>query len=67
MELKIIYWAVLLVTFLGIYLLGSRTDLKLWVRVMAALLLGAIIGLIFGDLTHLQNGLVICLFDLLEC
>ena len=52
MELKIIYWAVLLVTFLGIYLLGSRTDLKLWVRVMAALLLGAIIGLIFGDLTQ---------------
>jgi len=52
MELKIIYWTVLLVTFLGIYLLGSRTDLKLWVRVMAALLLGAIIGLIFGDLTQ---------------
>ena len=52
MELKIIYWAVLIVTFLGIYLLGSRTDLKLWVRVMAALLLGAIIGLIFGDLTQ---------------
>ena len=52
MEVKIIYWAVLIVTFLGIYLLGSRTDLKLWVRVMAALLLGAIIGLIFGDLTQ---------------
>ena len=52
MELKIIYWAVLAVTFVGIYLLGSRTDLKLWVRVMAALLLGAIIGLIFGDLTQ---------------
>ena len=52
MELKIIYWAVLIVTFLGIYLLGSRTDLKLWVRVMAALLLGAIIGLIFGDLAQ---------------
>ena len=52
MELKIIYWAVLIVTFVGIYLLGSRTDLKLWVRVMAALLLGAIIGLIFGDLTQ---------------
>tara|TARA_B110001454_G_scaffold114087_1_gene106832 strand:+ start:488 stop:1795 length:1308 start_codon:yes stop_codon:yes gene_type:complete len=52
MELKIIYWAVLIVTFVGIYLLGSRTDSKLWVRVMAALLLGAIIGLIFGDLTQ---------------
>ena len=52
MEIKIIYWAVLIVTFVGIYLLGSRTDLKLWVRVMAALLLGAIIGLIFGDLTQ---------------
>jgi len=52
MELKIIYWAVLIVTFVGIYLLGSRTDLKLWVRVMAALLLGAIIGLIFGDLAQ---------------
>ena len=52
MELKIIYWTVLIVTFVGIYLLGSRTDLKLWVRVMAALLLGAIIGLIFGDLTQ---------------
>ena len=52
MEIKIIYWAVLAVTFVGIYLLGSRTDLKLWVRVMIALLLGAIIGLIFGDLTQ---------------
>ena len=52
MELKIIYWTVLIVTFVGIYLLGSRTDLKLWVRVMTALLLGAIIGLIFGDLTQ---------------
>ena len=52
MEIKIIYWAVLAVTFVGIYLLGSRTDLKLWVRVMIALLLGAIIGFIFGDLTQ---------------
>jgi Na+/H+-dicarboxylate symporter len=52
MELKIIYWAVLIVTFVGIYLLGSRTDSKLWVRVMVALLLGAIIGLIFGDLAQ---------------
>ena len=32
MEIKIIYWAVLAVTFVGIYLLGSRTDLKLWER-----------------------------------
>ena len=52
MEIKIIYWAVLVVTFVGIYLLGSRTDFKLWVRVMIALLLGAIIGFIFGDLTQ---------------
>ena len=52
MEIKIIYWTVLAVTFVGIYLLGSRTDLKLWVRVMIALLLGAIIGFIFGDLTQ---------------
>ena len=52
MEIKIIYWAVLAVTFVGIYLLGSRTDLKLWVRVMTALLIGAIIGFIFGDLTQ---------------
>ena len=52
MEIKIIYWAVLAVTFVGIYLLGSRTNLKLWVRVMTALLIGAIIGFIFGDLTQ---------------
>ena len=52
MEIKIIYWAVLAVTFVGIYLLGSRTELKLWVRVMTALLIGAIIGFIFGDLTQ---------------
>jgi len=52
MELNIIYWAVLLVTFIGIYLMGSRTDLKLWVRVMIALLVGATIGFIFGDLTQ---------------
>ena len=52
MEIKIIYWAVLAVTFVGIFLMGSRTDLKLWVRVMIALLLGAIIGFIFGDLTQ---------------
>ena len=52
MEIRIIYWAVLILTFVGIYLLGSRSDLKLWARVMIALLVGAIIGFIFGDLTQ---------------
>ena len=52
MEIRIIYWAVLILTFVGIYLLGSRSNLKLWVRVMIALLVGAIIGFIFGDLTQ---------------
>ena len=51
-QMKIVYWLVLISTFLGIYYLGSKTDLKLWGRVIIALALGIIIGFIFGDLAE---------------
>ncbi|HJL81530.1 MAG TPA: dicarboxylate/amino acid:cation symporter, partial [Gammaproteobacteria bacterium] len=50
--MNIIYWIVLLATFAGIHFLGSRTELKLWARVVIALVLGVIIGFIFGDLAQ---------------
>ena len=50
MGLTIFYWIVLLSTFVGIYYLGVKTDLKLWARVIIALVAGAILGFIFGDL-----------------
>ena len=50
MGLTIFYWIVLLSTFVGIYYLGAKTDLKLWARVIIALVAGAILGFIFGDL-----------------
>ena len=52
MGMNIFYWIVLLATFAGIYFLGSRTELKLWARVVIALVLGVIIGFIFGDLAQ---------------
>jgi Na+/H+-dicarboxylate symporter len=52
MGMNIIYWIVLLATFAGIHFLGSRTELKLWARVVIALVLGVIIGFIFGDLAQ---------------
>jgi len=52
MGMNIFYWIVLLATFSGIYFLGSRTELKLWARVVIALILGVIIGFIFGDLAQ---------------
>ena len=52
MGMNIVYWIVLLATFAGIYFLGSRTELKLWARVVIALVLGVIIGFIFGDLAQ---------------
>ena len=51
-QMKIVYWFVLISIFLGIYYLGSKTDLKLWGRVIIALVLGVIIGFIFGDLAE---------------
>ena len=50
MGLTIFYWIVLLSTFVGIYYLGAKTELKLWARVIIALVAGAILGFIFGDL-----------------
>ena len=50
--MKIVYWFILISIFLGIYYLGSKTDLKLWGRVIIALVLGVIIGFIFGDLAE---------------
>ena len=49
MKINIIYWCVLLATFAGIFLLGKKTELKLWARVITALVLGMILGFIFGD------------------
>ncbi len=46
---NIIYWCILLATFAGIFLLGTKTELKLWARVITALVLGMILGFIFGD------------------
>ena len=50
--MKVIYWLILISTFLGIYYLGAKTNLKLWGRVIIALVLGIIIGFIFGDLAE---------------
>ena len=50
MSLEIIYWLVLIVLFSGLAYLGQKTDLKLWARVIAALVIGAILGFIFGDI-----------------
>ena len=49
MRVEILYWIVLIVVFIGLALLGRRTDLQLWVRVVAALVIGAILGFVFGD------------------
>ena len=50
MSFEILYWIVLIGVFIGLALLGRRTDLQLWVRVVAALVIGAILGFIFGDI-----------------
>ena len=49
MTIEILYWIILLGVFTGLALLGRRTKLKLWARVVAALVIGAILGFIFGD------------------
>ena len=49
MSFEILYWIVLIGVFIGLALLGRRTDLQLWVRVVAALVIGAILGFVFGD------------------
>jgi len=51
-QMKVIYWLILISTFIGIYYLGAKTNLKLWGRVIIALVLGIIIGFIFGDLAE---------------
>ena len=50
MSFEILYWIVLIGVFIGLALLGRRTDLQLWVRVVAALVIGAILGFVFGDI-----------------
>ena len=45
MSIEIIYWIVLIGVFAGLAYLGRKTNLKLWVRVVAALVIGAILGL----------------------
>ena len=49
MSIEIIYWIVLIGVFAGLAYLGRKTNLKLWVRVVAALVIGAILGFIFGE------------------
>ena len=57
MSIEIIYWIVLIGVFAGLAYLGRKTNLKLWVRVVAALVIGAILGFIFGRrFTYLHIG-----------
>ena len=49
MNIEIIYWIVLICVFAGLAYLGRKTNLKLWVRVVAALAIGVILGFIFGE------------------
>ena len=49
MSIEILYWIVLIAVFAGLAYLGRNTSLKLWVRVVAALVIGAILGFIFGE------------------
>ena len=49
MNIEIIYWMVLICVFVGLAYLGQKTNLKLWVRVVAALAIGVILGFIFGE------------------
>ena len=49
MSIEILYWIVLIAVFAGLAYLGRNTNLKLWVRVVAALVIGAILGFIFGE------------------
>ena len=49
MSIEILYWIVLIAVFTGLAYLGRNTNLKLWVRVVAALVIGAILGFIFGE------------------
>tara|TARA_B100001996_G_scaffold211557_1_gene162369 strand:- start:1225 stop:2529 length:1305 start_codon:yes stop_codon:yes gene_type:complete len=49
MSIEILYWIVLIGVFSGLAYLGRKTNLKLWVRVVAALVIGAILGFIFGE------------------
>ena len=50
MSFEIFYWIVLIGVFIGLAFLGRRTDLQLWVRVVTALVIGAILGFVFGDI-----------------
>ena len=49
MSIEILYCIVLIAVFTGLAYLGRNTNLKLWVRVVAALVIGAILGFIFGE------------------
>ena len=49
MSIEILYWIVLIAVFAGLAYLGRNTNLKLWGRVVAALVIGAILGFIFGE------------------
>ena len=49
MNIEILYWIVLIGVFGGLAFLGRKTNLKLWARVVAALVIGAILGFIFGE------------------
>ena len=48
-NINIIYWFVLLATFVGIFFLGSKTELKIWERVIKDLVIGIIIGFGLGE------------------
>ncbi|MEM9988607.1 MAG: cation:dicarboxylase symporter family transporter, partial [Pseudomonadota bacterium] len=43
------FWLTTLGAFVGLYILGSKLQLPLWVRVIIALIAGGVVGYIFGD------------------
>ena len=47
--MQILYWLAVLGVFSGLFWLGSSKGVTLWVRVLTALVVGILFGLVFGD------------------
>jgi Na+/H+-dicarboxylate symporter len=50
--MQILYWLAVLGVFSGLFWLGSSKGVTLWVRVLTALVVGILFGLVFGDLVE---------------
>lgn len=50
--MQILYWLAVLGVFAGLFWLGSSKGVTLWVRVLTALVVGILFGLVFGDLVE---------------